>query len=315
MQPEVNFTLLWREEQAELDRLAGLVPNGGTIVEIGTALGGTATIFNRATKEKNVSIYTVDISPSARAYKNLEGTGVNIIASASEIAAESWAENIGKPIDLLFIDGNHHFEYVFQDYELWRRYVKPGGTIVFHDYDPDERGGIVHFGVQVFLDAMVADNVLDNSVHSYKLLYGTVPETGSISVSLTSCYNAFMKIMRDAAEVCNKVYANPIEQAMDILKNRTIPMTSTQACYCIQHGLEKHFDYMELICNSSNEFRRWVEALTVLDHAYGSTGFPDCFDASDAPIGVKELSAIVAKEQIRLTILACITRTLVNWSL
>ena len=36
-------------------------------------------------------------------------------------------------IDLLFIDGDHSYEGVKKDYELYSPFVKKGGMIVFHD--------------------------------------------------------------------------------------------------------------------------------------------------------------------------------------
>jgi len=36
-------------------------------------------------------------------------------------------------IDLLFIDGDHRYEYARQDYELWYPKVKPGGLILLDD--------------------------------------------------------------------------------------------------------------------------------------------------------------------------------------
>jgi len=39
-----------------------------------------------------------------------------------------------KPIKLLFIDGNHTYEDVKRDYELWEPLVVHGGWILFHDY-------------------------------------------------------------------------------------------------------------------------------------------------------------------------------------
>ena len=39
----------------------------------------------------------------------------------------------GAPIDVLFIDGDHSYEGVKQDYEMYRSLVRPGGIIAFHD--------------------------------------------------------------------------------------------------------------------------------------------------------------------------------------
>ena len=36
-------------------------------------------------------------------------------------------------LDLLFIDGDHTYDGVRRDYEMYSPLVKPGGVIVFHD--------------------------------------------------------------------------------------------------------------------------------------------------------------------------------------
>lgn len=44
--------------------------------------------------------------------------------------ARMWMQGIG----LLWIDANHHREFVLADYEAWHRFVVPGGWLVMHDY-------------------------------------------------------------------------------------------------------------------------------------------------------------------------------------
>lgn len=39
-------------------------------------------------------------------------------------------------LDLVFIDGNHSYEYVRRDIDLWYPKVRTGGMISGHDYDP-----------------------------------------------------------------------------------------------------------------------------------------------------------------------------------
>lgn len=39
-----------------------------------------------------------------------------------------------KSLDFVFIDGNHHFEYVVNDIIHWTRVVRPGGIVYGHDY-------------------------------------------------------------------------------------------------------------------------------------------------------------------------------------
>lgn len=40
----------------------------------------------------------------------------------------------GRPIDLLWVDGDHSYEAAKFDLEAWGQFVRPGGTIAAHDY-------------------------------------------------------------------------------------------------------------------------------------------------------------------------------------
>src|SRR5262249_23484856 len=54
----------------------------------------------------------------------------------------------GKPLDLLFIDGDHRYEGVRSDFEMYAPLVAEGGLIGFHDIvpgPPHEVGGVPKF--------------------------------------------------------------------------------------------------------------------------------------------------------------------------
>ena len=40
-------------------------------------------------------------------------------------------------LDFVFIDGNHHFDFVVQDIIAWSPIVRPGGIVAGHDYKPE----------------------------------------------------------------------------------------------------------------------------------------------------------------------------------
>lgn len=46
------------------------------------------------------------------------------------------AKNWNKPFDFIFIDGDHEYEAVKQDFEDWFKLISPGGFIAFHDSAP-----------------------------------------------------------------------------------------------------------------------------------------------------------------------------------
>ena len=58
---------------------------------------------------------------------------------------------IEQPLDFVFIDGNHSYEYVKQDIKLWEPKVVSGGIVSGHDY-----GSGFHTGVQKAVDEYAA---------------------------------------------------------------------------------------------------------------------------------------------------------------
>jgi Methyltransferase domain len=55
----------------------------------------------------------------------------------SEVTAARWSE----PVDLVFIDGDHSEAACRLDWDAWRRFVIPGGHVLFHDARADQPGG------------------------------------------------------------------------------------------------------------------------------------------------------------------------------
>jgi cephalosporin hydroxylase len=51
----------------------------------------------------------------------------------------------GELIDFLFIDGDHSYEGVRRDYEMYGSLVRKGGVIAFHDIAKNEEGGCYKF--------------------------------------------------------------------------------------------------------------------------------------------------------------------------
>lgn len=48
-------------------------------------------------------------------------------------------------LDFVFIDANHHYEFVKKDIEAWYPKVKPGGTIAGHDYIREVKQAVDEF--------------------------------------------------------------------------------------------------------------------------------------------------------------------------
>lgn len=74
---------------------------------------------------------------------------VTLFQMTSKFARESFA---GGEIDFLFIDGDHSYEAVKLDCELWLPLLKSGGYVAFHDY-----WNVHKPGVKQAVDEMIND--------------------------------------------------------------------------------------------------------------------------------------------------------------
>ena len=186
---------LWVEEKQYLCEQSSLLPDNAVVVEIGTAQGGSAHLIANSAMSRNVSIYTYDIAPSKEAYENLRGLeNVRILAKPSVEGAKQWAQECGEPIDFLFIDGSHTLDNVFNDFMAWMPYVRQGGKVVLHDYDPVQRGGFAHIGVKVFIDAVISLEILDDTEHVGRIFAGRKARLVSHDEIVRECYCAWKKI-------------------------------------------------------------------------------------------------------------------------
>lgn len=197
MNRKIQFSQLWVEEERYLCEQAALLEKNSIIVEIGTAQGGSAYLFATSAKAKNVSIYTYDLFPSNEAFENLKGlTDVHSISKSSAIGAKEWPRKYGKPINLLFIDGSHTLENVYLDFISWLPYVKAGGKILFHDFDPVHKGGFAHLGVKVFIDALQELDILSNVEHVGRIFSGIKKKEVHCNRLIEECFSAWENIGR-----------------------------------------------------------------------------------------------------------------------
>ena len=112
-----------KDEARELWEQAVTLGEGRVIVEIGTLKGGSAIML----ASRGSHVHTVDIVQ----HQEVPVNRFTQIIGKSTNAATEWK----LPIDLLLIDGDHHYESVREDLVAWLRHVRAGGIILFHDYD------------------------------------------------------------------------------------------------------------------------------------------------------------------------------------
>ena len=119
-------------------------------LEIGTANGGTLFGHCRLA-EPNATIISVDLPggqfgggyPDWKVpiYKGFAQPGQSLHLMRASSHESSTIEKVKgilneNKLDYLFIDGDHTYEGVKKDFELYSPFVKKGGVIVFHDIVP-----------------------------------------------------------------------------------------------------------------------------------------------------------------------------------
>ena len=120
------------------------------ILEIGTAGGGTLFWFTRVAKP-DATIISVDLPggrfgggyprwkiPLFRSFVRV-GQEIHLIRADSHDPKtfETVKEILGdRKVDFLFIDGDHTYEGVKRDFEMYSPLVREGGIIAFHDIVP-----------------------------------------------------------------------------------------------------------------------------------------------------------------------------------
>jgi len=77
------------------------------------------------------------------------GENVEIIKGTFDDVAKTW----DKSIDILHIDGSHHYEDVKKDFETWSKFVKDDGVILLHDTAIEQYNG-KEYGVKKFFDEL-----------------------------------------------------------------------------------------------------------------------------------------------------------------
>jgi len=132
-------TLQKRSEIVSLARaVSELKPR--TIVEIGTARGGTLLIWSSIATKRVISCDLVHRDAQRPLLEALPPPGsrcrVTLLTGdshSSDFKARLARELNGEKVDFLFIDGDHTEAGVARDYNDYRDFVRPGGIIAFHD--------------------------------------------------------------------------------------------------------------------------------------------------------------------------------------
>jgi predicted O-methyltransferase YrrM len=123
-----------------LEMLASHPPS--SLLEIGTSRGGTFFMTCQVADD-HAHLATLDLQLPARvrvesfARSGQVVTGIQGDSTRPEVRSLVEAM-FPDGLDVLFIDGDHSFEGVKSDFELFESLVRPGGLVAFHDIVPDD---------------------------------------------------------------------------------------------------------------------------------------------------------------------------------
>ncbi len=156
------------DEASQLYNIALKASKNGPLLEIGSYCGKSAYIIGYACQQNGSILFSIDHHKGSEeqqqgeeyfdsdlfdsklsrvntfpffqktiARTSLENTIVPIVAG-SVVAGKMWKT----PVSMLFIDGGHSFEQVYEDFLTWACHIQPEGFLVIHDifFDP-EKGG------------------------------------------------------------------------------------------------------------------------------------------------------------------------------
>ena len=171
------------EELQKMDFASGLGDSAWTLyglvralkpdvcVEIGAARGKSTCYIGMALKENGYGkLYSIDPHTltdwndidSAETYDLFKENARRLRLAPFIEVLRDYSENVGRmwilPIDILFIDGDHSYEGVKRDWDLFSPFVTSFGLVVFHDtlWDirPDPRYARANMGVPRFVEEL-----------------------------------------------------------------------------------------------------------------------------------------------------------------
>lgn len=136
------------------------------VLEVGTAKGGTLFLFSRIARD-GATLISLDLQrrfnkggPAAwrvRLLKSLARAQQRLELVPADSHHPATLDQVkqllnGRAIDFLFIDGDHSYDGVKRDFEMYAPLVRAGGLVAFHDIVPGPEaavGGVPRFWQEI----------------------------------------------------------------------------------------------------------------------------------------------------------------------
>lgn len=133
-------------ERLMLTQTALELPEGSTILEIGSYLGASTAFLAAAAIQRGATVQAVDTwMNDAMGAEGTWDTWTEFTTNTQPFRdyivphrGASTAVHAAKgdiPCDLLFVDGDHTYDGVVTDLKTWLPSLKAGGVLVMHDFD------------------------------------------------------------------------------------------------------------------------------------------------------------------------------------
>ena len=120
----------------ELTALLNLLHPGNRVLEIGSYKGGTLYAWQQA----GCKVWSVDLEQPRLLHGAVFHRG-----NSNDVQTYQHIRRItGGGLDMVFIDGDHHYRAVLTDFYLYGDLIHPGGFIALHDicHHPDRSMGV-----------------------------------------------------------------------------------------------------------------------------------------------------------------------------
>ena len=132
----------------------------GVIVEVGSWLGRSLSFIAPHVRGLQQTVWCVDTWHGSEAdetgalaagfdvfagfRQNVKRMGIADLVHPLRMPSVDAAQRFDdRSVDLVMIDADHRYESVKADIDAWVPKLKPGGTLMGHDFDPDKWPGVV----------------------------------------------------------------------------------------------------------------------------------------------------------------------------
>ncbi len=136
------------QELITISELAAKVPENGVIVELGSYKGRSSVAW-AASCHPSVTVYCIDMfaTPDLSEPSFLDEFKENTKHLPNIVAIQGLCPILldypGDMIDIFFNDATHYNPYDWNNIEYFRKYIKPGGLLMGHDYNVESYPAVV----------------------------------------------------------------------------------------------------------------------------------------------------------------------------